>query len=79
MHHTIYVGGLGPDATETQVQSLFASFGEIRETRVAKRENGECRGFAYITFESDLAAAKARIALDGQRVGNQVLRVAPAS
>lgn len=79
MHYTIYVGGLGPEATEAEVLSLFSSFGEIRETRLAKRDSGECRGFAYITFEDDLAAAKARVALDGQKVGDRVLRVAPAS
>jgi RNA recognition motif-containing protein len=79
MHHTIYVGGLGPEVTEADVLSLFSSFGEVLETRVVTRDSGECRGFAYVTFEDDLAAAKARVALDGQKLGERVLRVAPAS
>ena len=76
---TLYVGGLEPHITESHLRDFFGGFGEISEVRVVTNEEGQCRGFAYVTFTSDLAAAKARVKLDGAEVGGQTLRVALAT
>ncbi|EDM75582.1 hypothetical protein PPSIR1_29011 [Plesiocystis pacifica SIR-1] len=76
---TLYIGGLQAAADDASVRGLVGDFGAISEIRLATRDNGECRGFAYVTFESDLDAAKARVALDGRTVSGQLLRVAVAT
>ena len=76
---TLYVGGLEPHTHETQLRDWFADFGEISETRLVTNEEGECRGFAYVTFEHRLDANKARAALDGKTIEGTTLRVAVAT
>lgn len=76
---TLYIGGLEPSTEETQLREWFGGFGQIAEARVVTNESGECRGFAYVTFESHAAAGKAREALDGKQVAGTTLRVAVAT
>ena len=76
---TLYIGGLAPTTDDSRLQTMFGEFGEIKETRVITNEDGQCRGFAYVTFESDLAAAKARVALNGREIEGKSLRVAVAT
>ncbi|KIG11563.1 hypothetical protein DB30_03285 [Enhygromyxa salina] len=76
---TLYIGGLDPQINESQLLALFADFGVITQTRVVTDDDGVCRGFAYVTFEDDLAAAKARVALNGKEIQGQTLRVALAT
>ena len=75
---TLYVGGLESEIDETQLRALFGQFGPISDTRVVTGDDGQCRGFAYVTFRDDLAAAKARVALDGKELDGRTLRVALA-
>lgn len=76
---TLYVGGLESHITDTHLLGMFGNFGAITQTRVVVDDDGRCRGFAYVTFESDLDAAKARVALDGKQIDGQRLRVALAT
>ena len=76
---TLYIGGLAPETDKDRLADMFGGFGRITETRVMSTDDGRCRGFAYVTFESDLAAAKARTALNGREVEGQQLRVAIAT
>lgn len=77
---TLYVGGLEPRTTEAEVAGLFGDFGETPHIRLVTAEDGQCRGFAYVSFASDLAAARARVALDGRVYGDgSKLRVATAT
>lgn len=76
---TLYVGGLEPRTTEAELARLFADFGEVPHMRVVTNDDGLCRGFAYVSFSDDLAAARARVALDGRELHGQRLRVARAT
>jgi RNA recognition motif-containing protein len=76
---TLYVGGLEPRTTEAELAQLFADFGEVPNMRVVTNDDGQCRGFAYVSFSDDLAAARARVALDGRELHGQRLRVARAT
>jgi len=79
MFKTLYVGGLESPVDDDQLRSIFGQFGPIADTRVVLGDDGCCRGFAYVTFSDDLAAAKARVALDGKQVEGRTLRVAVAT
>ena len=75
---TLYVGGLDDQIDANQLLALFGQFGPVEATRVVTDNDGRCRGFAYVTFGDDLAAAKARKALDGAELAGRTLRVARA-
>ncbi len=79
MQVTLYIGGLESQVDDNQLRSMFGQFGPVADTRVVTGDDGRCRGFAYVTFADDLAAAKARIALDGKQVDGCTLRVAVAT
>jgi RNA recognition motif-containing protein len=76
---TLYIGGLEPRTTEAELAQLLGDFGEVPHMRVMTNEHGQCRGFAYVSFSNDLAAARARVALDGRELHGQRLRVARAT
>ena len=76
---TLYIGGLEAETNEDLLRSIFSPFGEVSDTRVVVDDKGACRGFAYVTFTDDLAAAKARVALNGKEVDGRTLRVAVAT
>jgi RNA recognition motif-containing protein len=79
MRVTLYVGGLEAQVDDDQLRMMFAEFGTVAHARVVTGDDGRCRGFAYVTFDDDLAAAKARIALDGKELDGRTLRVAVAT
>jgi RNA recognition motif-containing protein len=79
MQVTLYIGGLEGQIDDGQLRSLFGQFGPVADTRVVIGDDGQCRGFAYVTFADDLAAAKARVALDGKEIDGRTLRVAVAT
>ncbi len=79
MSVTLYVGGLGSDFNEQQLGQLLTNFRAIEHSRLITDGEGRCRGFAYVTFTDDLAAAKARVALNGRDIDGHILRVALAT
>jgi RNA recognition motif-containing protein len=79
MRVTLYVGGLEEEVDDSRLRTMFGEFGSVADTRVVIGDDGRCRGFAYVTFDDDLAAAKARIALDGKELDGRTLRVALAT
>jgi RNA recognition motif-containing protein len=76
---TLYIGGLEPRTTENELAQLFGDFGEVPHMRVVTNDDGHCRGFAYVSFSNDLAAARARVALNGRELHGNKLRVAKAT
>lgn len=77
--HTLYIGGLPPEANDETLQRLFGEISGLHSVRVVTDDDGGCRGFGYVTFASRDGVHKAR-QLDGQPVGEgeHRLRVAPA-
>jgi RNA recognition motif-containing protein len=62
----LYVGNLAHEATDTDVRELFEQFGTVIDANVVSdRETGRSRGFAFVTFDDDVAARQAIDALDG--------------
>ena len=54
----IFAGALPKSATDQSVSSYFGAFGAIKEVVVKMAEDGQCKGFAFVTFE-DVASAQA--------------------
>ena len=68
------------DTTREELQELFAQAGEITEVVVpTDRMSGRPRGFAFVSFATDEAAAAAIQTLDGKLLGGRNLRVNEAS
>jgi RNA recognition motif-containing protein len=80
MGQKVFVGNMSFDTTREELQELFAQAGEITEVVVpTDRMSGRPRGFAFVTFASDEAAAAAIQKMDGQLLGGRNLRVNEAS
>jgi RNA recognition motif-containing protein len=72
---TLYVGGLPAATSDDSLRELFSRFGPIQCVRVAARQSGECRGFAYVTFRDPESATRAVSAANGVEVRGAKLRV----
>ena len=56
----IYVGNLSFNATEDDIQQVFAEYGEVSSVNVIKdRETGRSRGFAFVEMADDEQAKEA--------------------
>jgi RNA recognition motif-containing protein len=72
----IYVGNLPFDAVESEVEQLFAQYGEVTSTALpTDRESGRPRGFGFVEMTSSEDAAKAISALNGTDFGGRSLTV----
>ncbi len=75
MTKKVYVGNLSFDATEQQVQDMFAEFGKVESiAMINDRDSGRFRGFCFVEME-DSAANAAINALNGKMVDDRDLRV----
>lgn len=60
----IYVGNLSFQASEQDIQDLFAQFGDVNSARIIKDKfTGRSRGFAIVEMNDDTAANSAISAL----------------
>ena len=72
----VFVGNLDFNTSKTEVQTLFAEVGEIRDVFLpTDRESGRPRGFAFVEFETDEQAQKAIEKFNGYELGGRALRV----
>ena len=75
MSKSIYVGNLPWSATEAQIQTLFAEYGNVISVNlVSDRDTGRARGFGFVEM-GDADAATAIEALDNYSFDGRTLRV----
>ncbi|AFZ26316.1 RRM domain-containing RNA-binding protein [Cylindrospermum stagnale PCC 7417] len=73
---TIYVGNLSYQATEADLKSVFADYGEVKRVVLpTDRETGRLRGFAFVDMMEDSQEDKAITELDGAEWMGRQLRV----
>ena len=73
---TIYVGNLSYQATDEDVQEVFADFGSVKRVQLpTDRETGRKRGFGFVEMSSDEEEGAAIEALDGAEWMGRVLKV----
>jgi len=58
----IYIGNLAWKATEQDLETLFAYFGDVKEAVIIReRKTGRSKGFGFVELEDE---EQARIAID---------------
>jgi RNA recognition motif-containing protein len=79
MGRKLYVGNLGFDVTNQELQDAFAAVGAVESVAViTERETGRSRGFAFVEMGSEADAQKAQQELDGREIKGRAIRVSPA-
>lgn len=67
MSTKLFVGNISWQATQQDLQDLFAQYGPVEEAVIIQdRATGRSKGFGFVTFSDDSAAAAAVQALNGQ-------------
>jgi len=75
----LYVGNLPWSVTDSELESFFASSGEVVSARViTDRDTGRSRGFGFVEMDDD-GATKAMAELNGKDMGGRALRVNEAN
>ena len=76
MSTKLFVGNLSFNATENQLQDMFAAHGTVLEVdMIMDRMTGRPRGFAFVTMETKEAAEAAVAALNGKSYDGRALTV----
>ena len=76
MSAKLFVGNLSFNATENQLQDLFAAHGNVIEVDlIMDKFSGRPRGFAFITMENKEGADAAVQALNGKEFEGRALTV----
>jgi RNA recognition motif-containing protein len=72
----LFVGGLNWKTTDDGLREAFEEFGEVSEAKVIMdRETGRSRGFGFVTFSDDAAAAKAIADMNGKELEGRAIQV----
>lgn len=75
----IYVGNLSFNTSETELNDLFAQFGEVGSTKIiTDRHSGRSRGFAFVEMPNRNEGQSAINELDGSEVRGRNLKVSEA-
>jgi RNA recognition motif-containing protein len=76
MNTKLYVGNLSYNATENDLQDLFAEHGPVNEVNLMlDKVTGRPRGFAFVTMATEDGAKTAVQALNGREWGGRALTV----
>ena len=75
----IFVGNLGPDVTESELEALFAPFGQVASVHVMRELfTGKGRGFGFVEMPGRQHSLAAIRDLDGKDLGGRPLKVSEA-
>lgn len=76
MNTKLYVGNLSFDATENDIQDMFAACGPVQNVNlIVDRMTNRSRGFAFVTMETPEGAQAAIQQLSGKEVNGRSLTV----
>lgn len=72
----MFVGNLSFDTTQSELETLFSEVGEVAGVFLpADRNTGRPRGFAFVEFTKEAAAAQAIEKFDGYEFKGRNIRV----
>jgi nucleolysin TIA-1/TIAR len=66
---SVYVGNLAPETSDTQLRSIFANYGPVRDVRIMVD-----KGFAFVHMGNHEAAGAAIAAMNGQEINGRLVR-----
>ncbi len=76
MGRKVYVGNLGYDVSNADLEQLFSSHGTVDSVNViTDRGTGQSKGFGFVEMSSDSEAQAAIAALDGKELGGRTIKV----
>jgi cold-inducible RNA-binding protein len=76
MGKKLYVGNLGFNVSDSDLQQLFSAHGTITSAQVIiDRDTNQSKGFGFVEMGSDGEAQAAIAALDGKEHGGRALKV----
>ena len=76
MGNKLYVGNLGPEATEASLKVLFSMFGAVeRAYIITDQKTGRGKGYGFVIMGSDDQAQAAVKALNGKKCGDFTVKV----
>ena len=76
MSKKVYAGNLSFITTEETLHKVFSIFGKIESVSIIKDKiSGNSKGFGFVTFEEENAAAQAVHTLSGKEVDGRKIRV----
>jgi RNA recognition motif-containing protein len=76
MSKRLYVGNLGYDVTDSDLEKLFADHGSVGSVNlIMDRTTGQSKGFGFVEMNSDAEAGAAIAALDGKDFGGRNIKV----
>jgi len=76
MSQKVYVGGLSWDTKDDELKRAFEAYGEVEEAIVIKdRMTDRSRGFGFVTFAENDAAAEAIEKMNGTELDGRTITV----
>lgn len=76
MGKKLFVGGLSWATTDDGLRQAFERFGQVTDAKVIHdRETGRSRGFGFVTFAQDEAAATAVNEMNGSMLEGRTIKV----
>ena len=76
MSTNLYVGNLSFQTSTSQLENLFADYGEVTSAQViTDRDTGRSRGFGFVEMKTSEEANEAISALNGKEVDGRQLKV----
>lgn len=76
MSTNLYVGNLSFQTSTSQLESLFADFGEVASAQViTDRDTGRSRGFGFVEMKTSDEANRAISGLNGREIDGRQLKV----
>ena len=76
MSTNLYVGNLSFQTSTSQLESLFADFGEVASAQViTDRDTGQSRGFGFVEMNTSDQANSAISGLNGREIDGRNLKV----
>lgn len=80
MGRKLYIGNLGFDVTNQELQDEFGAIGPCESVSViTERDTGRSRGFAFVEMASNADAQKAIQELNGREIKGRSIRVSEAN
>ncbi|MNC84796.1 RNA recognition motif [compost metagenome] len=72
----IFVGNLGPDATETEITELFKPFGQVGSVQLVRELfTGKGKGFGFVEMPGRRQSLEAIASLNGKEFAGRALMV----
>ena len=76
MGKKLYIGNIGPDADQANLEALFSVFGTVeRAYIITDRKTGQSKGFGFVIMSSDAEAQAAIAALNGKKCDGYTVKV----